>query len=129
MASEIHRFVVRNEGLRPTPDFIMIMTMKKITMTKKRWFVLVEDVVGQQPQPHHPPPPPSQVKKVSTSAKRSPVQNSVKGPARDTAPLALNYSSLEHSTPTNTHNVGGVLAIVVRGNVPSLFSIIVRGIV
>ena len=136
----LHWYVVRNGDLLLPLDFIMMimmMTTMKMMMKKKWWFVLVEDVVGHQPHPPHPPPPPHlQVKKVSTSAKHPPVQNSVKDAVRDTVPLAIDYSSLVHYSippPNNSHHnrsVGGVpVVIVVRGIVVSSISIIVRGIV
>ena len=140
---EIHHwYVVRNGDLLLPLDFIMMimmMTTMKMMMKKKWWFVLVEDVVEHQQQPPHPPPPPHlQVKKVFTSAKHPPVQNSVKDAVGDIVPLAIDYSSLVHYSippPNNNnlhhnHNVGGVpVVIVVRGIVVSSISIIVRGIV
>ena len=137
---EIHHwYVVRNGDLLLHLDFIMVMmTTMKMMMKKKKWFVLVEDVVGHQHPPPHPPPPPHlQVKKVFTSAKHPPVQNSVKDAVRDIVPLAIDYSSLVHYSilPPNNNNhhnrsVGGVpVVIVVRGIVVSSISIIVRGIV
>lgn len=110
--NEIHPFVVRDGDLPPHQDFNLMMMMKK------KWkFVLVVDVADHHHQ-QHPNPPHPPAKKIVISAKHPLVQNTVKAAVKDTVQLASEIPCLAL-----------LLECVVRGVVPSIISIIVRGIV